>query len=114
MPCGRARFLSREVSEVSVEVDIDKMKDRAWAVEQCSTRTAGDSSTQGALLEYGLSETEKWARMPHQASIQGEPSTSGGGGREQIGRAQSWWQCQRLLLLHYLDRLRTFQALHDG
>ena len=117
--CDRARFVSEDVTDISVERDLEQISDRAWAVEQCSTSSAADSDTQAGLLKYGLAETEKWGRMPHHVSSGGEASTSGNeasgtGEATPFGHEGSWWRCQRLLLLQHMDRLQSFLDLHEG
>ena len=110
MAC-RARWDGTPLSRGSMEADLARVADRAWAAEQCLNRTAPDAGTQAALLQAGLVDADAFGRAPDQAGADTE--AAGTSGLLEEG-SPGWWRCRRLQLLSHVERLQTLLDLHNG
>jgi hypothetical protein len=96
-----------------MEANLAQAADRAWAAEQCLSRTAADADMHAALLECGLADSARFGALAEEADASSSSSPEAQSDVEQEG-TPAWWRCRRLQLLSHQDRLRTFLDMHSG
>ncbi|KAJ7565349.1 hypothetical protein O6H91_02G056800 [Diphasiastrum complanatum] len=88
----------------AIEQNLSAVKDRRWVVSECLERLSLDVESMGALLLYGLDETDPYSNDESEQSV---------GAAVHIKNLW-WFRLKRLRLLQYKDRLDTFVGMHMG
>ncbi|XP_065652198.1 NBAS subunit of NRZ tethering complex isoform X2 [Hydra vulgaris] len=123
-PVYQAQWRKKPVSKITIHDYLTKVKDRFWVLDECLLRVASDFDSTEELIKYGLLGTswevlqnidsEKYlvhypTPITDDDDVKSENIFSG------ILSPKQMKICKyRLQLLHYLDRLSTYEVILGG